>query len=97
MLSPRAASLVDAALALARDNGPAFVAALKAHDWQTLAYQTLRAELALAAAAGAPGAGLALALLPVAIELARGPTDPASAAMAKAGGGEGGVNIASGA
>lgn len=96
-LSPLAVSLVDAAAALVRDDGPEFVAALKAHDWKSAAREAVLAELKLAAAADLPGAGLALKLYPIARHLAGGPADPASPAMSKATGGEGGVNIPTGA
>ncbi len=91
-LSPSAQSLVDAALALARDDGPRFIAALKAHDWKAAARQVVLAELQLAAAAA-----LALRLAPLAEFLTVHPADPASPAMGKATGGEGGQNISTGA
>mgnify|MGYP000923947252 FL=1 len=96
-LSSVAASLVDAGIALVRDNGPEFVAALKAHDWKTVAVDAVVAELTLAAAAGLPGAAIALKLVPVAAFISNHPADPASPAMSKATGGDGGQNIASGA
>lgn len=55
------------------------------------------AELKLAAAAGVPGAALALSLAPLAQALSIHAADPASPAMAKAAGGEGGQNISTGA
>ena len=96
-LSPSAQSLVDAALALARDDGPRFIAALKAYDWKAAARQVVLAELQLAAAAGVRGAALALRLAPLAEFLSAHPADPASPAMGKATGGEGGQNISTGA
>lgn len=96
-LSPSAQSLLDAAVALAREDGPRFVVALKAHDWKTVARQAVLAELELAAAAGVRGAALALRLAPLAEFLGAHPADPASPAMAKATGGEGGQNVSTGA
>ena len=92
-LSSVAASLVDAAIALVRDNGPEFVAALKAHDWKTVAVDAVVAELTLAAAAGLPGAAIALKLVPVAAFISNRPADPASPAMSKATGGDGGQSV----
>lgn len=96
-LSPSAQSLVDAALALARDDGPRFVAALKAQDWKAVARQVVLAELELAAAAGVRGAALARRLAPLAEYLGAHPADPASPAMRRATGGEGGQNLSTGA
>lgn len=96
-LSPSAQSLLGAALALARDDGPRFIAALKAQDWKAAAKQAVLAELELAAAAGVRGAALALRLAPLAEFLGAHPADPASPAMSKATGGEGGQNLATGA
>ena len=96
-LSPSAQSLLDAALALARDDGPRFIAALKAQDWKAVAGQAVHAELELAAAAGVRGAALALRLAPLAEFLGARPADPASPAMSKATGGEGGQNLSTGA
>ncbi len=96
-LSPTAQSLLTAALALARNDGPRFIAALRAHDWKAAARQAVLAELELAAAAGVTGAAIALRLAPLAEILALHPADPASPAMTKATGGEGGQNVSTGA
>ncbi|MBX3525524.1 MAG: hypothetical protein KDJ20_08320 [Hyphomicrobiales bacterium] len=96
-LSPVAQSLLDAAVALARDDGPRFVAALKAHDWKAAAKQAVLAELELAAAAGVRGAAIALHLARFAEILSLHPADPAAPAMAKASGGDAGQNISTGA
>ena len=96
-LSPSAQSLVDAALALARDDAPRFIAALKAQDWKAAAKQLVTAELQLAAAAGVRGAALALRLAPLAEFLSAHPADPASPAMSKATGGQGAQNLSTGA
>ena len=97
MLSPVAQSLIDAAVALARDDGPRFVAALKAHDWKSAAKQAFLAELEFAAAAGVRGAALALRLAPLAEILSLHPADPAAPAMTRATGGDDGQNISTGA
>ncbi|MFO1167545.1 MAG: hypothetical protein U1E19_05405 [Rhodoblastus sp.] len=96
-LSPVAQSLLAAAIALARNDGPRFIAALRAHDWKAVARQAVLAELELAAAAGVSGAAIALRLAPLAEILAIHPADPSSPAMAKASGGEGVQNISTGA
>jgi len=96
-LSPASQSLVDAAIALLRDDGPRFIAALKAHDWKAAARQAVLAELELAAAAGVRGASIALRLAALAEILSVQPADPASPAMTRASGGEGGQNISTGA
>lgn len=96
-LSPSAQSLVDAAIALAREDGPRFVVALKAHDGTAVARQIVTAELELAAAAGVRGAALALRLAPLAEFLGAHPADASAPAMAKAAGGEGGQNVSTGA
>jgi len=96
-LSPVAQSLLAAAIALVRNDGPRFIAALRAHDWKAIAKQAVLAELELAAAAGVSGAAIALRLAPLAEILAIHPADPASPAMAKAQGGKGGQNISTGA
>lgn len=96
-LSPLAQSLLMAALALARNDGPRFIAALRAHDWKAAARQAVLAELELAAAAGVTGAAVALRLAPLAEIIALHPADPLSPAMAKAAGGEGGQNVSTGA
>lgn len=72
-LSSVARSLVAAATSLARDDGPGFIAAIKRHDWRTVAIDVVTAELTLAAAVPGPqqfAASLALKLLPVAVTLA---------------------------
>ncbi len=96
-LSPVARSLVEAAAALLREDGPRFVAALKAQDWKGVARHAVLAELELAVAAGVRGAALALRLAPLAEFLSACPADPASPAMSKATGGEGGQNLSTGA
>ena len=96
-LSPVAQSLVEAAVALARDDGRRFLAALKAHDWKAAAKQAVLAELELAAAAGVSGAAIAPRLAPLAEILSLRPADPASPAMTRASGGDDGVNISTGA
>ena len=97
MLSPVAQSLIDAAVALARNDGPRFVAALKAHDWKSAAKQAVLAELELATAVGVRGAAIALRLAPLAEILSLHPADPAAPAMARASGGDDGQNISTGA
>ncbi|HMN71807.1 MAG TPA: hypothetical protein PKA55_08050 [Rhodoblastus sp.] len=96
-LSPAARALVDAAGALVREDGPRFVAALKAHDWRQAALEAVLAELRLAAAANLPGAAIALRLAPLAQALSIHPADPASPGMSGATGGDGGRNISTGA
>ncbi len=96
-LSPAARSLVDAAAAILRDDGPGFIAAIKARDWKQAALDVALAELKLAAALHTPGAALALSLAPLARALAVRPADSAGVPMAKAAGGEGGQNISTGA
>ena len=96
-LSPQSQSLLSAALALARNDGPRFIAAIRAHDWKAAAKQAVLAELELAAAAGVTGAAIALRLAPLAEIISVHPADPASAAMTKAAGGEGGQNVSTGA
>lgn len=67
-LSPAADGLLRAGLAILRDDGPAFLAAFRAHDWKRLAFGVVEAELKLAAAAPGPqqgAANVALKLLPV--------------------------------
>ena len=95
-LSPVAQSLLMASMALARNDGPRFIAALRAHDWKSAAQQAVLAELELAAAAGVTGAAIALRLAPLAEILSLHPADPASPAMTKAAGGEGGQNVSTG-
>ena len=89
-VSPIAQALISAGLALARDNGPDFIAAFRAHDWKTVARDVVLAELTLAAAIGVPGAGIALKLLPLGLYMARHPADPSDPAMTKAAGPGGG-------
>ena len=96
-LSPVAQSLLAAAIALARNDGPRFIAALRAHDWKSVARQAVLADRDLAGAAGAGGAAIPLRPAPPAKSLAIHPADPASPAMVKAQGGEGGQNISTGA
>lgn len=96
-LSPLALSLIEAAAALVRDDGPRFLAALKAHDWKAAGKQAVLAELELAAAAGVRGAAIALRLAPLAEILRPHAADPASPAMARAAGGDDGQNISTGA
>lgn len=96
-LSPLAQSLVDAAVALAREDGPRFFAALKAHDWRAAGTDVILAELKLAAAAGLRGAEIALRLAPLAAAIHMRPADPASPAMSRATGGEGVQNVSTGA
>ena len=96
-LSPAAQSLIDAAVALARDDGPRFIAALKAHRWKQAAIGIALAELKLAAAANVPGAAIARRLAPLAAALSIQSADPAAPAMTRAAGGEGGQNISTGA
>ncbi|MDE2102515.1 MAG: hypothetical protein KGL39_35035 [Patescibacteria group bacterium] len=75
-LSPFASSLIGASTAILRDDGPAFIAHIKAQDWGALALDVVTAELKLAASIPGPQmvpAGMALKLLPVAIYMARHP------------------------
>ena len=96
-LSPSARALVDAAGALLREDGPSFIAALKARDWKQAGLEAVRAELRLAAAAGLPGAAIALQLAPLARALAVHSAEPGSPPMSKAIGGDDGRNISTGA
>ena len=71
-LSPTSKSLINAAVSLGKSDGPGFIAAFKAHDWKTVAYDVVKAELTLAASVPGPqqaAAALALELLPVGIAL----------------------------
>jgi hypothetical protein len=69
-LSPTSKSLIGAAVSLGKNDGPGFMAAFHAHDWKTVAYDVVKAELTLAAAVPGPqqpAAALALELLPLGI------------------------------
>ena len=71
-LSPVARSLIQAGVALARNDGPGFIAAFRRHDWKTIAVDVVEAELTLAAAIPGPqqaAAALALKLLPLGVAL----------------------------
>lgn len=69
-LSPTSKSLINAAISLGKDDGPGFITAFKAHDWKTVAYDVVEAELTFAASVPGPQqapAALALELLPLGV------------------------------
>lgn len=94
---PRAKAIITAAKQFAAGDAQKLVQAFKAHDWKTVEHTALVDALTVADSFGVPYAGLALKALPFFEYAAQHPADVGDPAMQKATGGDGGINIQTGA